>query len=107
MKQNDLTSSDVWQILREIALEDGVITPEENKLISNIVLDVEAYTNMVDRALDDGVITKSETTELFEGRIEILEKAYAIAREDRNISKDEIELLKSIVNMILELEKKN
>jgi hypothetical protein len=103
---NDLTSSDVWQILESIALEDGIITPEENKLISNIVLDVEAYTNMVDRALEDGVISKSETNELFEGRIEILEKAYTIAREDRKISKDEIELLKSIVNMILSIEKK-
>ncbi|MHA2031564.1 MAG: hypothetical protein ACXAC2_04835 [Candidatus Kariarchaeaceae archaeon] len=106
MTSNDLTSSDVWQILESIALEDGIITPEENKLISNIVLDVEAYTNMVDRALEDGVISKSETNELFEGRIEILEKAYAIAREDRKISKDEIELLKSIVNMILSIEKK-
>ncbi|MHA2100981.1 MAG: hypothetical protein ACW99A_20090 [Candidatus Kariarchaeaceae archaeon] len=106
MTSNDLTSSDVWQILESIALEDGIITPEENKLISNIVLDVEAYTNMVDRALEDGVISKSETNELFEGRIEILEKAYTIAREDRKISKDEIELLKSIVNMILSIEKK-
>ena len=107
MKDKVLSSTDVWDALQKVALEDGVITTEERKLISNIVLDVEAYSNMVDRALADGIISKKEKVELFEGRIEILEKAYLIAREDRTISKDETELLKSIVKMILSIEKKN
>ena len=107
MKDKVLSSTDVWDALQKVALEDGVITTEERKLISNIVLDVEAYSNMVDRALADGIISKNERVELFEGRIEILEKAYLIAREDRSISKDETELLKSIVKMILSIEKKN
>ena len=107
MKDKVLSSTDVWDALQKVALEDGVITTEERKLISNIVLDVEAYLNMVDRALADGIISKNEKVELFEGRIEILEKAYQIAREDRTITKDETELLKSIVKMILSIEKKN
>ncbi|OLS24557.1 MAG: hypothetical protein HeimC2_22020 [Candidatus Heimdallarchaeota archaeon LC_2] len=107
MNDKDLSSTDVWDALQKVALEDGVITQEERILISNIVLDVEAYSNMVDRALEDGIISKNERVELFEGRIEILEKAYHIAREDRSISNDETELLKSIVKMILSIEKKN
>ncbi len=107
MKDKELSSSDVWDALEKVALEDGVITKEERRLISNIVLDVEAYSNMVDRALEDGIISKDERVELFEGRIEILENAYLLAREDRDISVDETELLKSIVKMILSIEKKN
>ena len=107
MKDKELSSNDVWDALQKVALEDGVITEEERRLISNIVLDVEAYSNMVDKALEDGIINKNERVELFEGRIEILENAYSIAREDRSISSDETELLKSIVKMILSIEKKN
>ena len=100
------SSEEIWKLLREKALSDGIITLEEEKLISNIVLDVEAYNQMVHEAREDGKITENEKTELFEGRIEILEKAYAIAREDQNISDDEVEILKSIVKLVLDMEKK-
>ena len=105
----DSTLSDsrwVWEKLRIIAMADGVITEEENHLISNIVLDVEAYSLMTDTAFEDGIINEFEKMELFEGRIEILEKAYAIARNDQHISPDEINLLKSIVKLVTDFNKR-
>ena len=107
---NDSKLSDsrwVWEKLRNIAMEDGIITEEENHLISNIVLDVEAYSLMTTTALQDGMISKFEQTELFEGRIEILEKAYTIARDDQEISPDEINILKSIVKLVTDFKEKH
>jgi uncharacterized tellurite resistance protein B-like protein len=87
------------------AMQDGMITEEENNLISNIVLDVEAYSQMVEIALADGIIDNIEKVELFEGRIEILEKAYEIARQDHQITDDEKEILKTICKLVLNLAK--
>ncbi len=86
-------------------MQDGMITEEENNLISNIVLDVEAYSQMVEKALEDGIINNIEKVELFEGRIEILEKAYEIARQDHQITDDEKEILKTICKLVLNLAK--
>lgn len=98
---------EVWEKLRTTAMQDGMITEEENNLISNIVLDVEAYSQMVEQALEDGIIDNIEKVELFEGRIEILEKAYEIARQDHQITDDEKEILKTICKLVLNLAKHN
>ncbi|MHA2402546.1 MAG: hypothetical protein ACXADH_06095 [Candidatus Kariarchaeaceae archaeon] len=96
---------EIWEKLRMAAMQDGMITEEENNLISNIVLDVEAYSQMVEVALADGIIDNIEKVELFEGRIEILEKAYEIARQDHQITDDEKEILKTICKLVLNLAK--
>ncbi|MHA2171328.1 MAG: tellurite resistance TerB family protein, partial [Candidatus Kariarchaeaceae archaeon] len=96
---------EIWEKLRMAAMQDGMITEEENNLISNIVLDVEAYSQMVEIALADGIIDNIEKVELFEGRIEILEKAYEIARQDHQITDDEKEILKTICKLVLNLAK--
>lgn len=98
-------SLEIWEKLRETALKDGIISEEENTLISNIALDVEAYAQMVDKALNDGIIDEAEQIELFEGRMEILEKAYEMARADHKITDDEKEILKSICKLVLNLAK--
>ena len=102
-----VVSDEIWERLRTTALHDGIITPEEDKLISKIVLDVEAYSSLVDKAFEDNVISEEERIELFEGRIKILEKAYAVARDDARITGDEAEILKTIVNVVMSLEKKS
>lgn len=100
-----VVSDEIWERLRTTALQDGIITPEEDKLISKIVLDVESYSSLVDKAFEDNVISEEERIELFEGRIQILEKAYAVARDDARITGDEAEILKTIVNVVMSLEK--
>ncbi len=105
MGEKSKHSHEIMSRLKEAALRDGIITEEENSLISNIVLDVEAYSQMVNKALEDGVIDGAEKIELFEGRMEILEKAYEIAREDHKITDDEKEILKTICKLVLNLAK--
>lgn len=102
----DDLSQQIWEQLEEVALKDGIITPEENKLISNIVLNVKTYSKMLDDALEDGYISKNEKISLFEGRIAIVERAYSIARNDSKITPDEANILKSIVSLVMEMEKK-
>ncbi|MHA2250508.1 MAG: hypothetical protein ACXAD7_09100 [Candidatus Kariarchaeaceae archaeon] len=102
-KDQSKQAREIWDKLRDTALKDGIISDEENELISNIVLDVGAYSEMVDKALEDGVITEAEKIELFEGRMEILEKAYEIARQDHIVTDDEKEILKSICKLVLNL----
>ena len=106
-QQSPVISEEIWERLRITALQDGIITPEEDKLIAKIVLDVESYSSLVDKAVEDHVISEEERIELFEGRIQILEKAYAVARDDARITGDEAEILKTIVNVVMSLEKRS
>lgn len=86
----------IWNQLRDIALADGKLSHEEQELMTTIILDIERYNQMIQQALDDGIIDVSEERELFEGRMKILEKAYDKAREDKTISEDEKRILKEI-----------
>jgi len=96
----------VWKNLKDIALEDGIITVEEELLITNIITDLDVYSDSLDKAMADGIITKNERHELFEGRMRILERAYSTARKDLVISNDEAKLLKEICKIVMDMDKK-
>ncbi len=89
----------------EVALSDGTYTKEEEKILTNAIIDIEKYTEALEIALQDGIIDKQEKNVLFEGRMDIVEKAYKTAREDLMISEDEMEILKTICKVIMDIEK--
>jgi hypothetical protein len=92
--------------LKSIAMEDGVITKEEQKLISTIVVNFNAYSELMKVAVQDNIITQAESNELFEKRMSVMEHAYQTAREDHDISNDEAELLKQVCGVIIKMSKK-
>ena len=95
--------SEILNTLKDIALKDGVITEEEQKLISSIVNNFSSYSDLMKVAVEDNVITLEESKELFEKRMAVMEDAYQTAREEQGISDDEAELLKQVCEVIIKL----
>jgi hypothetical protein len=102
---DNATKKQIWNKLIEVALADGVYSEEEESLLNSFMSDVENYSKVLEKALNDDVIDKKEHKELFEWRMKIVEKAYKTAREDLFISEDEMKILKTICKVILEIEK--
>lgn len=92
--------------LKNIAMKDGVITEEEQNLISTIIINFNAYSELMKVAVQDNVITQAESNELFERRMNVMENAYQTAREDYDISNDEAELLKQVCGVIIKMSQK-
>jgi len=93
----------IWDSLKEVALADGILSKDEQELMATIVMDLEKYNEMLQRALEDDLIDVKEEKELFEGRMRIMEKAYSKAREDMIITDDEKQLLKEICRVVRDL----
>lgn len=89
----------IWSQLREIALEDKVISQEEGDLIDGIVLDVRAYGDVLEQALKDGKINEEEQESLLEARNRIWVEANNMAAKQVELSDD----LKSILSKLAEL----
>ena len=89
--------------LRQVALQDGVLSQDEQDLISTTIVDLERYNELLQVALEDGVIDNREEKQLFEGRMHIMESAYAKAREDYKITDNEREILKEICRIIRDI----
>ncbi|MHA2502812.1 MAG: hypothetical protein ACXAE3_08085 [Candidatus Kariarchaeaceae archaeon] len=90
----------IWDQLKAIAMKDGKLTPDEEELMISIISDIEKYSHLLQKAKADGKIDSKEEKELFEGRMEIIEKAYAKARTDKIVSSEERALLKEMVKII-------
>ena len=105
-----MTSEDIItrikRILHDVALEDGKISEDEEKIIASVISNMEEYKDILEKALEDEKITSQEKDQLFEFRMKIVEDVYASAREDSVISDDEATLLKSICKLIMALDKK-
>ena len=92
--------------LHTVALEDGEISEDEEKIIASAISNMEEYKQILERALDDGKITAQERNQLFDWRMKIIEDVYESAREDHVISDDEANLLKSICRLVMDLDEK-
>ncbi len=98
---------DIYKVkaeLKEVAMSDGYLSKEEQRLISVIVKNLEAYTDFLKKAVKDGIIDDEERDELFEKRMRVMEGAYETARDDSNISEDEANLLKQVCHLIMKME---
>jgi len=89
----------IWSQLREVALEDKVITQYEGKLIDRIVLDVRAYGDALEQALRDGEINEEEQESLLKARDSIWIEANNMAAKQAELSDD----LKAILSKLAEL----
>ncbi|MHA2302537.1 MAG: hypothetical protein ACXACD_16430, partial [Candidatus Thorarchaeota archaeon] len=90
----------VWSQLREAALDDQVITEEEGMLIEKIVLDVRAYGDVLEKALNDGRIDPKEQDTLMQARERIWIEAHNTAMMDGNLSDDAKQILITLTNLL-------
>lgn len=91
------------QLLKELfeqALSDGIVTDEENDLISQIEVDSEELTKAIFAAYVDGVITEEESEHMIALKQKLMERAENVANSDGIISKDENDLLSRLSALI-------
>lgn len=83
--------------LMETAGKDGVITDDEAEVIESIEFSLRFYRQMVVDALEDGVITPTEKHMLEGMKERIIKEGYNIAEAINGVSKDEMNLLISVM----------
>ncbi|MFX1332003.1 MAG: MFS transporter [Promethearchaeota archaeon] len=90
----------VWSQLRETALEDNVITEEEGNLIETIVLDVRAYGEALEKAIEDDKIEREEQVVLMQARERIWIEAHNKAMINGTLSSDAKQILMTLTNLL-------
>lgn len=98
-----LNREDVWKKLKEIALEDGIITLDEELLIDAVVKDSEYLDTVLTSALEDTVITLEEQQFIEETIQNIEHKALDLAKSDLHLSDEEINLLQKLTQLFRQL----
>ena len=83
--------------LMETAGQDGIITAEEKEVIESIEFSLRFYKQMVVDALDDDVISDKEHHMLEGMKERIIKEGYNIAESINGVSKDEMNLLISVM----------
>ncbi len=84
----------------EKAEEDGIITPEEAKIIEKGKENLDKYIEMVDQALEDSIITQEERNNLIDLEEKMMADSYFVALEDNILDNDELLLLKTLYRTI-------
>ncbi len=83
--------------LMETASKDGIITDEEAEVIECIEFSLRFYKQMVLDALEDGIISPTEKHMLEGMKERIIKEGFNIAEAINGVSKDEMNLLVSVM----------
>ncbi len=83
--------------LVEVAAEDGIITDDERRVLKNIEVSMQEFTNRLKEALEDGIITPEEVDSLKKLKAKILKDAFDVANLDEKITTDELKILMTFV----------
>ena len=89
-----------FNILKEKAMADGIITEDEAAILKVIEEHIGNYEKLVHKALEDGVITQDEKNELIDLEEKMMSEAYFVAEKDKIITKDEAELVKLFIKIL-------
>ncbi|MFW9834497.1 MAG: hypothetical protein ACFFEK_10915, partial [Candidatus Thorarchaeota archaeon] len=90
----------IWNQLRETALSDKVITRKEEEIIERIVLDVRAYGEVLEQALEDGRIDEKDKQALNQARDQIWIEANNIAFQPGEIGDDAKRILTALTDLL-------
>ena len=97
MKLKDLLT---YHGILETALRDGVITPEELRLLESIGRNYKEYQRYLDEALEDGIVGDDETEKLKEIRMRMYREALTIAMKSGDVSEDEKAIIEGLKNSL-------
>jgi hypothetical protein len=93
--------SNLMKTLVSQAMEDGVITPEENVLLSRIEVDIRSFEKEVAKSIEEeGGISEALDKKCFKERI--IASVRQLALEDGVISKDEEAILTKLEKYFVE-----
>ena len=87
----------------ETAQKDGIVTDHEKEMITKIVKDLEAYSSMLEQALNDGMITVEEKVKLYSFRTNMFSQNLKFVNEDKLVTDEEKDLLKILGKMLGEI----
>lgn len=96
-----------WMKLMSVAESDGVVSTDEQRLLRQIISDLQSYSLLLEEALGDNIIDSEERKQLLSARKALLQNTEVIGKMDDVISDDEeaiISKLKSIVNQFEQAE---
>ena len=93
----DRIIAEAMMYLFETAAKDGVLTDEEKKFISEMEITLNYYKNALKKAYDDGIITPQEVTYLTTLKEAIISEGFDVAEEFNGVSKDEMNLIISMI----------
>jgi len=97
MKLTDILT---YHGILKTALKDGVISPEESRLLESIGKNYEKYHGYLEKALEDGVVGDDETQKLKEIKVKMYSDVLKIAVESEGVSDDEMEIINSLKNAL-------
>lgn len=84
-----------------VALEDGVISDDENALLRQIKVDTKRLLQLIKEAKEDGIITDEERKQLDEFKKKFLSSAYELTKNDWVISKEERALMSALIKLLM------
>ena len=98
----DYFSTELVEKVMQTAKSDGVVTEEEKALISQLEVDAREFEAEVKKILSSGVkMTQEEIVNKIESfKIEMIKKAIDCAFSDGRLSRDEKELLKTMIDFL-------
>ncbi len=91
---------DVVKALLKTAETDGKVSSEEMEIINQVKIDVNAYQNALDLALDDGILTTDELQILGKLKQNIMDRVYVVANIDGEIDADERSLIHRLADIL-------
>ena len=99
-----MDTREIWDRLGKIALKDGNLSADENKILMEVLSDVDKYRITLNKAIFDGIMDETEQDRLEHLRSTILDKMHNIAKDDGKITKEENELIAETVKIMNELD---
>ena len=97
-----IREKDIFNFLKQIAMEDGVIRIDETQIISHAMRSAISFDWYLEEARKDGIIDEEERKKLDTLRQKIYEDAQKIAKRDDLVSHEEAVLLSKLADKLKE-----
>ncbi len=98
-----MTPEDAIKLIESIstiARMDGIITEDEQNIISQVKTDADKYVRLFEEIMDRGIISEDDIQSLERAKIRILKNATNVAGRDNLITDDERQILLKILEVI-------
>ena len=105
MKDRTFDPDDFVNDLLEIANKDGIVSDDEKNLITSIDEEIRKYSNELGKALEDGILDRSERLRLMNQRLNLVRKVFDTVQADMKITMDEQDIMDATMNRLNELSK--
>ncbi|MCY3414597.1 MAG: hypothetical protein INQ03_23310 [Candidatus Heimdallarchaeota archaeon] len=92
--------------LGEVALKDGIVTPDEEAILQTVNIGIDEYFQYLDQAMEDDVIDFNEYTTLNGIAAKIVHQSEKTALLDGIVTHDEKQLIHKLTQLLKEYTEK-